>query len=214
MNHKGYLGGLCFITDRGIHSESILEITLEAIQCGIRWVQLRDKKCSRGELYKTAFALRSLTAENNVTLIINDHADVALSVNADGVHLGQDDLPLLEARKIMGDKIIGISTHSLQEALEAQRNGADYIGFGPIFHTETKDAGKPKGIHGIKELKRLIRIPLVAIGGINHENLKKVFQGGADSVAVSSGIVKHPDLSGAATRYIRMIQRICQKNNL
>ncbi len=208
MSNRQYLDGLCFITDKSIRSKSIIDIAIEVIQCGITWIQLRDKSRSRRQLFKTARVLRSITSANDVKLIINDHADIALSVNADGVHLGQNDLPMTEARKIMGDKIIGISTHSLQEALEAQRDGADYIGFGPIFRTETKDAGKPVGIHAIKDLKRLIRTPLVAIGGITEENLIDVFHSGANAVAVSSGITKQDDISVAANRYVQLIERV------
>lgn len=133
--------------------------------------------------------LRELTDKFGASLIVNDYTDIALTVNADGVHLGQDDLPLKEARKIFGEeKIIGISMHSDEEAIAAKAGGADYVGFGPVFHTETRDAGKPKGIAALREIKKLIKIPLIAIGEIKAENLESVIDSGADAAAVSAGI--------------------------
>jgi thiamine-phosphate pyrophosphorylase len=120
--------------------------------------------------------------------VVNDYADIALAVGADGLHVGQDDLPLECAKKIMGDKIVGLSTHSLEQALEAERLGADYIGFGPIFHTSTKDAGVPRGAEAVREIKAAVSIPVIAIGGITAGNAAGVFAAGCDGVAVSSGI--------------------------
>ncbi len=209
MNKQLYLDGLCFITGKGIHQyKSLIDITIEVMQGGVKWIQLRDKNSTRRQVFKTARLLKSITYANNVKLIINDHADIALAVNADGVHLGQDDLPLKEAKKIMDDKIIGISTHSIEEALEAQNGGADYIGFGPTFHTETKDAGKPKGVDAIMELKKHIHIPIVAIGGIKTENIVDVFKAGVNAVAVSSGIVNSSDISQTTAQYIELIKNI------
>ncbi|MEJ2684260.1 MAG: thiamine phosphate synthase [Candidatus Sulfobium sp.] len=141
-----YLNGICFITDRTYCSLSPHEMCMAALKGGVRFIQYRDKDRTRKEIYYEAVRLREMTLSAGAVLIINDHADIALAVNADGVHLGQDDLPLKEARKIMGDRIIGISTHDLEQAEEAQSGGADYIGFGPVFETLTKDAGNPKGI--------------------------------------------------------------------
>lgn len=123
-------------------------------------------------------------------LIINDYADIALAVDADGVHLGQDDMPLLEARRLMGKRIIGISTHSVQEALEAEQGGADYIGFGSIFPTATKEVGTPKGIEGLRAVKNAAAIPVIAVGGIRPDNVLSVFETGCDGVAVSSGLLE------------------------
>jgi thiamine-phosphate pyrophosphorylase len=185
-----YCNGLCFITDRSACSLSEEETVLRALKAGLRWVQYRDKKASRRSVYESSLRLRQVTRDFDAMLVINDHADIALAVNADGVHLGQDDLPLSEARKIMGrDAIIGISTHSMQQALCAQESGADYIGFGPIFHTATKDAGKPLGTGMIAEIKKHLTIPLVAIGGITTMNIHAVIQAGADAVAVASAIL-------------------------
>jgi thiamine-phosphate pyrophosphorylase len=113
-----------------------------------------------------------------------------MAVNADGVHLGQEDMPAREARKIIGEKrIIGISTHNLKQAVEAQESGADYIGFGPMFHTGTKDAGHPKGTKKLREIRNCIKVPIVAIGGITWENVSEVLEAGADAVAAVSGIL-------------------------
>jgi thiamine-phosphate pyrophosphorylase len=184
-----YLAGLCFITDKSICSLSYENMVLDALQAGLKWVQYRDKKRSRREVYEEAVRLRGITKDFNAVLLVNDHADIAIAVNADGVHLGQDDLPLKEARKIMGSKIIGISTHTVEQAVDAEKDGADYIGFGPVFHTATKDAGIPKGIDMLHEIKKEVHIPVVAIGGITLENIRSVLNAEADAVAVASAIL-------------------------
>jgi len=174
-------------------------MTLEVLKAEVKWVQYRDKEKSRREVYEQSVILRKLTKDFNAVFIVNDYADIALAVNADGVHLGQEDLPLREARKIMGrNKIIGISTHSLEQAEEAERGGADYIGFGPVFHTATKDAGEPKGTDVLKDVKSAVRIPVVAIGGINLKNLKSVLDAGADAVAIASAILSGDITENAA----------------
>lgn len=165
-------------------------MVMAALDAGIRWIQYREKNETRRVIYKEALRLRQLTGEFGASLIVNDYADIAAAVEADGVHLGQDDLPLKEARKIMGERIIGISTHSLSEAMKAERDGADYIGFGPIFQTSTKDAGEPKGVNALEEIKRNVSVPVVAIGGVSLENLGSVLDAGADAVAVASAILR------------------------
>jgi thiamine-phosphate diphosphorylase len=140
------------------------------------------------------------------TLIVNDHPDIALAADADGVHLGQDDLPVKEARKIMGkNRIIGISTHTVEQARDAGRDGADYIGFGPVFHTTTKDAGRPMGIEMLREIKRQVQIPVIAIGGINAENIRPVLETGVDAVAVSSAILRG-DIEENTKRFLEIIK--------
>lgn len=185
-----YLNGLCFITGRKESCLILKEIVTVVLSAGVRCIQYREKDKARRDIYREALMLRKLTDKFGAVLIVNDYTDIALAVNADGVHLGQSDLPLKEARKIFGGKkIIGISTHSIEEAIAAETGGADYIGFGPMFLTETKDAGKPKGVRALKKIKKLIKIPVVAIGGIKAENLESVIDSGADAVAVSSGIL-------------------------
>ncbi|MEF9425867.1 MAG: thiamine phosphate synthase [Candidatus Mariimomonas ferrooxydans] len=182
--------GLYLITDRTISGLSHSEIARQAISAGVRTIQLREKNMSRKALYLEAASLRSLTSGHRATLIINDYVDIGLAVNADGVHLGQDDMPIKEARKMLGkNKIIGISTHSLKQALSAQKAGADYIGFGPIFSTATKNAGVPKGINSLTEIRRHITIPVIAVGGITIKKTPAVLKAGADAIAVASGIL-------------------------
>ena len=193
-----YLKGLCFITDKA-SGLSFEDMTIKVLRGGVRWVQYRDKVRSRREIYEEAIRLRKITKDYNAMFIVNDYTDIAYSVNADGVHLGQNDLPLKEARRIIGKKkIIGISTHDLEQAIEAERDGADYIGFGPVFQTMTKDAGEPKGIDMLREVKAKVKIPVVAIGGINLENIMSVLNTRIDAVAVASAI-----LNGDIERNVR-----------
>jgi len=200
-----YLNGLCFITARKESCITLKEIVTSALRAGVRCIQYREKDKARREIYKEALILRKLTNEFGAVFIVNDYTDIALAVNADGVHLGQEDLPLKEARKILGKKkIIGISTHSAEEAIAAEAGGADYIGFGPVFHTATKDAGKPKGIATLREIKKLIKIPVVAIGGINTENFESVIDSGADAVAVSSAIIQG-DIEDNVLRFLKIL---------
>ncbi|HXX56382.1 MAG TPA: thiamine phosphate synthase [Thermodesulfovibrionales bacterium] len=184
-----YSTGLYFITDRRVSGRTPEDMTLAAVKAGVRWVQYREKEKSRRDIYQDAAKLRRITADYRATFIVNDHADIALAVDADGVHLGQDDLPLKEARKVMGERIIGISTHSLKEAQAAAAGGADYIGFGPLFPTKTKDAGTPRGIEKLMQVRGEVSLPVVAIGGIATENLRSVLDAGADAVAVASAIL-------------------------
>lgn len=202
-----YLGGLCFITDRNICGLTSKEMSSLVLRAGIRWIQYREKNKPRRDIYNEAALLRKLTAEFKASFIVNDHADIALAVNADGVHLGQEDLPLKEARKILGKtKIIGISTHSIEQAIEAEAGGADYVGFGPVFHTKTKDAGKPKGIQMLKEVKKHVKIPVIAIGGITSGNLQSVLDSGADAVAVASAILRG-NISDNISGFLKILYR-------
>jgi thiamine-phosphate pyrophosphorylase len=178
------------ITDTAIAGLTHTQITSRAIATGIKKIQLREKHMYRKDIFKEAVNMRSLTLKHKATFIVNDYIDIALTVNADGVHLGQEDMPLEEARKIMGKrKIIGISTHTVAQAILAQEGEADYIGFGPLYGTSTKDAGRPKGIKALKEVRKHVNIPIVAIGGITWENINEVLDAGADSCAVVSGIL-------------------------
>jgi len=186
-----YLGGICFITDRKSCGMDWLVMTSEVLQAGVKWVQYRDKESDRCCLFETAVELRELTRKSGAFFIMNDHPDIAAAVDADGVHLGQDDMPVAEARKVLGsEKVIGISTHSIAEAVEAERGGADYIGFGPVFSTSTKDAGKAIGTDMLARVRSEVNIPVVAIGGITAGELPRVVSAGAQAVAVASGILQ------------------------
>jgi len=184
-------GGLCFITDRDSCDLTCIEMAHIAMRAGVKWIQLRDKHRDRGCLYRNALHLRNITREYGAVLIVNDYVDIAAAVDADGVHLGQEDLPLREARKVLGPKrIIGISTHSRDEAMRAEKEGADYIGFGPIYDTTTKDAGVPRGTDPLKEVSSSVKIPVVAIGGISGDFVEEVIEAGAGAVAIASGLLK------------------------
>jgi len=196
---------LYLITDTDASGLTNVEAVRMAISAGIKTIQLREKHISKKNIYREALALRKLTLRNGVTLIINDHIDIALAVDADGVHLGQDDMPVKEARKIIGRrKILGVSTHSLKQALDAEASGADYIGFGPVFKTATKNAGEPKGIALLKKIREQINIPIAAIGGITHDKAREVFNNGADAIAVASGILSG-DIKENAKRFLSII---------
>ncbi len=199
------ISGICFITDRTYCSLSPAEMTRIVLEAGVSFIQYRDKNRTRREIYEEALRLRELTLQHRAAFIVNDHVDIALAVDADGVHLGQDDLPLAEARRIMGGKIIGISTHSLTEAKEAEAGGADYIGFGPIFLTTTKDAGSPQGIDNLRSIKQNVCIPVVAIGGISAENIAYVFEAGADAAAVATAICRG-DIRENAARMMQLVK--------
>jgi thiamine-phosphate pyrophosphorylase len=191
---------ICFIT--GTSGIGPIEKTVRIIlESGIRWVQYREKDKTSREVFFEALRLREITRMFHACLIINDYADIALAVDADGVHLGQDDMPLRDARSIMSNKIIGISTHSVQEALEAERDGADYLGFGSIFPTATKEVGTPKGVDGLRAVKHAVTIPVIAIGGIRPDNVLSVFETGCEGVAVSSGLLEG-DIKRNAQRFL------------
>ncbi|MCE5312912.1 MAG: thiamine phosphate synthase [Nitrospiraceae bacterium] len=175
-----------------------MEIVPKLLDAGIRGIQLRDKNISRRRLYESALELRELTSRYRAMFIVNDYPDLAVASDADGVHLGQDDLPLHEARKIMAGRIIGISTHSMQQAQDAFRAGADYIGFGPVFTTSTKNAGDPKGTDELQRVAEAVGIPVIAIGGINQDNVDSVAAAGCSSVAVISALMgDSPDIKAA-----------------
>jgi thiamine-phosphate diphosphorylase len=201
-----YLGGLCFITDHRLSDLTCQDIVITALKAGARWIQLRDKEGSRHKVYEESISLRNITKDFQSVLIINDHPDIALAVNADGVHLGQDDLPAKEARKIMGkDALIGVSTHTVEQAIAAEGDSADYVGFGPVFHTSTKNAGSPRGIDMLHEIKSRVHIPVVAIGGISPGNARSVFEAGADAVAVASAILTG-DVDENTKKFLEIVQ--------
>ncbi len=187
----------------------MLTVMEEAILGGADMIQLRDKKCTKRAILDKAKSLRELTRRYGVPFIVNDHIDIALAVDADGVHLGQDDLPIAEARRIVGpDKIIGISTHRIEEAREAEREGADYIGVGPVFPTTSKeDAVAPVSTSYVREVAAEIRIPFVAIGGIKLHNVMEVLQAGATRICAISEIVGSRDVTGTCRAFVAAIEK-------
>jgi len=179
--------------------ENLLTVVGEAIRGGVTTVQLREKDISTREFYAEALALKKLCGENNVPLIINDRVDIALAVDADGIHIGQSDMPIAVARRILGEnKIIGLSAGNVTEALEAVRGGADYLGVGAVFHTATKKDAKDVGIDMLRRVRAAAPIPIVGIGGINTENIDKLFGIGIDGVAVVSCIMASENPYAAA----------------
>jgi thiamine-phosphate pyrophosphorylase len=202
-----YLNGICFITEKCSSGLPLYETVFIVLKAGIKFIQYRQKEGTRREIYEEAAKLRKLTRYFGATLIINDHADIALAVDADGVHLGQDDLPLADAKKIMGKKIVGVSTHDLQQARGAEAGGADYIGFGPVFETRTKDAGKPRGPDSLRLIKQSVGVPVIAIGGINADNIGSVLNAGADAAAIASAICSG-DVAANAAQFISILKAV------
>ena len=183
------------------------EVVEKAIDGGAPCIQLREKDASSRELYSHARELRAITREKDAVFIINDRLDIALAVGADGVHLGQDDLPAEAARRIMpSEMILGVSVENPRQAREAQAMGASYLGAGAVFATSTKaDAGEPIGLQAFAEICRGVDIPVVGIGGINLQNAGQVIQAGAAGVAVISAIVAADDITLAAGKIARVI---------
>ncbi|MBE0583425.1 MAG: thiamine phosphate synthase, partial [Desulfofustis sp.] len=180
---------LYLVTDRALsRGRSQVDIVDAAVTGGVSCVQLREKQCSAREFLEQARELLTLLRPRGIPLIINDRLDIALAVGADGVHLGQDDLPIGEARRLAGERmIIGISAESVEHAIEAEQRGADYIGLSPVFATGTKlDHAPPLGLTGIMAIRARTTIPLVAIGGINATNAAAILAAGADGIAVVS----------------------------
>lgn len=178
--------------------ERFFDYIERSIQGGVTLVQLREKSASGRELYETAVNVRKLTNKYNIPLIINDRVDIALAVDADGVHLGQNDLPCHIARKILGnDRIIGLSARNIEKAIEAEQSGANYLGVGAMFPTSTKTDAKVVTPSVIKEIKNRIKIPVVAIGGIGADNIDKLQGCDIDGIAVVSAIMasKFPEKS-------------------
>jgi thiamine-phosphate pyrophosphorylase len=185
---------------------SNLEVLEGVIQGGARIVQLREKDASTRMLYDLAVRFRESTAKAGVLLIINDRLDIALAVEADGVHLGQDDLPLAVARKLAPELILGVSTHSLEEALQAQSAGADYVNIGPIFPTSTKAGIKDfLGPEAIAAIGPQLRIPFTVMGGIHSRNLDQVLEQGARRVAMVTEITRAPDIAESVRELRRRI---------
>jgi thiamine-phosphate pyrophosphorylase len=178
------------------------------VRGGIDLIQLRAKNFSPAEIEKLAGELHSTTTRHGLPLVINDHPEIARSVRAEGVHLGQDDMPIAEARKIVGaDCAIGKSTHSLDQAIRAFYEGADYIGFGPLFATPTKPDYQPIGLGEIGKVHDAVRIPIFCIGGIKLDNLPNVLEAGARRVVIVSGLLQAPDIPAYARAAKELLNR-------
>jgi thiamine-phosphate pyrophosphorylase len=198
---------LYLITDRTQTKLPLPEAVHLALKGGVPAVQLREKDLPVRELLALAQELRVITREFGAKLFINDHVDVAVAVEADGVHLGHQSMPVDAARKIVGSSmLIGASTHSVQEAKDAEARGADFITYGPIFETPSKaHYGAPLGKSTIREVKYPINIPLFALGGIKSTNVLQVIAAGADGVALISAILAADDITAAAKKFMQAI---------
>jgi thiamine-phosphate pyrophosphorylase len=201
------LRGYYFITDSGLSRAGNISDVQQAEICGVKVVQYRNKNAETHEMYEEALRLREICL--SAAFLINDRIDIALAVGADGVHLGQSDMPYKAARKMLGpDKIIGVTVHNLKEAQEAQNLGADYLGVSPIFPTTTKsDAGKAAGITLVEEIRTLVDIPLIAIGGINLSNATEVIKAGADGVCAISAVVAEDNVGREIKRFQELFRR-------
>ena len=194
---KGYY----FITDSSLSRSGAASDVRNALKAKVELVQYRDKAKFTLELYKEAFKLRKIC--KSALFIVNDRVDIALAVDADGVHIGQDDLTYAPTRKLLGRKrIIGVTVHALKEAQAAQAQGADYVAVSPIFATSTKpDAGPAAGLMLLKIIRRQVKLPIVAIGGITLLNAPAVIDAGADMVCAISAVVTKKDVLGQIKKF-------------
>ena len=206
---------LYLVTDRELMSTKTLEEAVEkAIDGGCTMVQLREKNLSSRDFYNTAKALKEFLQTRGVPLIINDRVDIALAVDADGVHIGQSDLPLHEARKILGnERIIGVTAPTLplaaqtvEQAVLAEKRGADYLGVGAVFGTTTKKDAKKNTIEILSEIAHTVKIPVVAIGGINADNVGILTGSGISGVAVVSGIISQKNITEASHKIFNILK--------
>lgn len=207
---------LYLVTDRDLSlGRSLVTIVDEAIKGGVTMVQLREKACSTDEFITLAKQVKQLLIGTNIPLIINDNIEVALAVAAEGLHIGQGDIPYPEARKIMGPKaIIGLSVENNQQVVEANSWDVDYIGISPVFLTSTKtDTAPALGLEGITSIKKLCHHTAVAIGGINQQNIASIIGAGADGVAVVSAICSATNPKEAAHQLFNEVLTAKQKRH-
>jgi len=201
------ISGLYVILDKQfLTGRDELDVTRQIIEGGARIIQLRDKQSKKGELLLVAKKLRELCNQAGILFIINDYLDLAMAVEADGLHVGQEDLPLSVIRRELPiDKIIGCSVRTLSQAVKAQTEGADYIAVGSIFPTTTKREATVVGVDTLKEIKRTVSTPVVAIGGINHNNVDEVVAAGADAIAVINAVLGEKDIKGIVQKLVTRI---------
>ena len=188
------------VTDRTwVEDTTLMNQVKEALEGGITFLQLREKHLSKEEFIKEAREMKELSKEYKVPFVINDNIEVALAVDADGVHIGQDDMSVEEARKLLGeDKIIGVSAHNVEEAIKAQKGGADYLGVGAMFPTGTKTDAESVSMEELQKIRTAVSLPIVVIGGINKGNAGRFKPMGIDGLAVVSAIIAQSDIKAAA----------------
>ena len=198
---------LYLVTDRGIlKGRDLFESVEEAIKGGVTLVQLREKDISSLDFYHIALKIKEMVHYHHIPLIINDRLDIALAADADGLHIGQDDLPLKIARKLLGlGKILGYSVSNAEEARFGEQNGADYLGAGTVYPTGSKaDVGELIGADGLRNIKQSVSIPVVGIGGIGISNLEEVKATGIDGISLISAILGSDDIEGTSRRLINL----------
>lgn len=202
---------LYLCTDRDLMTTDTIEEAVElAIKGGATIVQLREKNSSGREFFEIASSVKEVTDAYEVPLIINDRVDIALAVDADGVHLGQEDIPAAVAREILGpNKIIGVSAYNAELALQAQKDGADYIGVGDVFGTSTKADTHHVTLEELVKIRETVKIPMVAIGGVNHGNVERLKGTGIDGVAVISAVLGAKNITEAAEEMTVLLNQIC-----
>jgi thiamine-phosphate pyrophosphorylase len=185
-----------------------LDIARGAVQGGAKMLQLRDKLRDKGESLPLALSLQQLCQANDVLLIINDHVDLAAAVGSGGVHVGQTDLPIAQARQVLAPhQVLGRSNREFEQLVESQEMGADHVAFGPIYQSGTKSTGRqPQGPQRLRQARDLAKVPLVAIGGINAENVAPVVEAGADAICVTAAVGAAPDPEAAASRLVKAIR--------
>ncbi|MBT2715403.1 thiamine phosphate synthase [Bacillus sp. ISL-57] len=198
---------LYLVTEESIAIEELTKIIAESVSGGVSIVQLREKNNSSLSFYEKSSALKQLLNELSIPLIINDRVDIALAVGADGIHIGQDDLPLPVVKKMVPeDMIVGVSVSTLEEALEAERNGADYIGVGSVFPTKTKQDATLMALENLGEICRSVSIPAVAIGGITADNISALSDSGLSGTAVVSAIMNADNPKTASESLLKIIK--------
>lgn len=202
------LAGLYVIIDTAfLKGRSHADVTAKAIRGGAKVIQLRDKESSARELLSVAVELKKLCSEHDVIFIVNDSLDIALAADADGLHVGQDDLPVATARRLLPvGKILGASARTVEEAVAARSEGADYLGVGSMYATATKESAQVVGPGRLKEIKKSVDLPIVAIGGINKSNLGEVMKAGADAAAVISAVMGAADIEAATRQLVKIIE--------
>jgi thiamine-phosphate pyrophosphorylase len=205
---------LYLITDmKQIGSLSLTDVLEEALKGGVKGIQLREKELTSRELYELAYELRKLTLRYDARLIINDRIDIAMAVDADGVHLGLNSLPIHRVRRLVGnDKLIGISCHNQVNAIMAQEKGADFITFGPVYYTPSKaQYGKPVGVDKLEIVCHLLEIPVFALGGIKKGNIHEVVAAGASGIALVSAIISDENPRAEAEAMLTMLPPLSSK---
>jgi thiamine-phosphate pyrophosphorylase len=209
MAHSA-LHGLYLLLDPAVcPSRRLVDVLKEAADHGVRLFQYRDKRTSMREAYHRGTELRLAAADTGALLIVNDRCDLALAIDADGAHVGQTDLPLEEARLLLGqEKILGVSTHTVEQVMVAAKQGPDYIAYGPIFATTTKhDHEAVVGVESLRRVRRQVSLPLFAIGGIEAGHVSEIVGAGAEGVAVCSAVLHAPDVGSAVEDFMTAFRK-------